>query len=496
MPCAEASTLSDWNSPQLTQSPPTPARYNAVSKNNFSGEFGKGGGRNEDRNTDWTARQLAYAIEGPLLFVSNRFQVVCYHLSDGRTVWSRGQGEEQGETHQWPFIPMQPLVIGDRVIVRRLTKRGPELASLKKANGEVEWHIRPEHHVASDPVFVQSRLLALVATVPQSGMLQLELTSFHPESGAVLSQQPVLSLNDEWNGCPPCQITASNGKILCTIGGATLCCDPLGQPQWLQQHPFVPAEVDRDSRWQHHQPPLVAEGRVYVSQSGVKEAGCFELATGRKLWSRPVPNFVRLAGLAGEHLMIQTEMGLEGLDQLSGESRWRHHDPDMLHGLLCGEERLLYTKLLEHDKKGRVSLVWLDPVSGQEISHAVLNSLEGEQLRFGPFVREGERLWAFFGRGYKEAGRELVELIPDPALPPAGPLEPHALADWVDNVLPRSFSNTATVLPGWLLTDHAEFFGERTRCRMARGVSRREIRDPNPPPKQPPRAFRAGDRIE
>ncbi len=407
---AESATLADWNSPQAMQSPPQPAHFNAVVRNRFTGDLGKGAGRYEDRNTDWAARQLAVATQGNLMFVSNRFQVVCYRMNDGGTQWSRGLGGEQGDIHAWPFISMQPLAVGDRVFVRRLTKRGPELACFSKNKGEVLWHVRPEHHVASDPVFVQNRLLALVATIPQSGMLQLDLTSFHPESGAVLSQQPLLMLQDEWNGCPPCQILATNGKILATIGGATVCCDSLGQPQWLQKHPWLPAEVDRDSKWQQHQPPLVSEGRVYISQAGVKEIACFELATGRKIWSRPVPHIVRVAGIAGGNLIVQTEMGLKGFDHLTGEPRWSSAIPDMLYGMLCGGDRLVYSRLLESAPEDIVCLVWLNPQTGEELAHSRIKPLEGKDLRFGPLIAEDERLWGFFGRGFKEASRELVRV--------------------------------------------------------------------------------------
>ncbi len=449
----ESSGLADWNPALVRKAPPLPpARYQAVTRGNFTGDLGQGVGRYEDRNTDWAARQLAVAIEDDVVYVSNRFQVSCYQLTDGKTKWSKGLGGEQGNVHEWPFIPMPPLLVGDRIFVRRLTKRGPELASLAKASGEVLWHVRPEHHVASDPVFVQNNLLALVATVPQSGMLQLELASFHPDTGDVLSQRPLLTLRDEWSGRPPCQILATNGKILLTIGGTTLCCDPGGQPQWLEQHPWLPADVDRDSKMHHHQPPLVADGRVYVSQHGVQEVSCFDLDTGRKFWSQPVPDLVRVIGLAGGVLVAQTELGLVGFDKATGQSRWRHPVADLLNGILCGGDRLVYSCKLDYGDDGTVCLVWLDPETGTEQSLAVLKNLEGDAVRFGPLVMHDSHFWGFFGRGFKEAQRELVELVPDKDRPPAGPLHPSPLAFWVDDVLPRSFANVAAALPGWTVT--------------------------------------------
>ncbi|MCA9068496.1 MAG: PQQ-binding-like beta-propeller repeat protein, partial [Planctomycetaceae bacterium] len=429
---AETSTLGDWNTAHLAALvPPKPGRIQVVPRNQFVGDLGNGS--YENRNTDWVARQMAVATSGDLMFVSNRFQVVCYQISDGKTRWSRGLAGDQGTVSQWTFLPMQPLVVGDRVFVRRLTKRGPELACLSKETGDVLWNVRPEHHVASDPVFVQNRLLAFVVTIPQSGMLQIELTSFHPESGDVLSQQPILHLRDEWNGHPPCQIMATNGKILCTIGGATLCCDPLGQPQWLQQQPWLPPEVDRYSSVQHHQPPIVMNGRVFVTQSSVKDIGCYELATGRELWSQPVSNIVRLVGIAGDRLVVQTEMGLVGFDQTTGTQEWRYPSSDLLYGILCGGDRLICSRVLDDSEDGKVCLVWLDAHNGREISQTLLTNLVGKDVRFGPLIEDGERIWALTARGYKEARRDLVELVQEPNLPPPGPMAPNSLTAWVDN---------------------------------------------------------------
>lgn len=452
----ETSILGDWNTTHLAQPvPPKPARIQVVPRNQFAGDLGNG--KYENRSTDWAARQLAVTTNAELMFVSNRFQVVCYQISDGKTRWSRGLGREQGSVNQWAFLPMRPLVVGDRVFVRRLTKRGPELACLNKDKGDLLWHVRPEHHVASDPVFVQNRLLAFVVTIPQSGMLQIELTSFHPETGDVLSQQPVLLLRDEWGGHPPCQILATNGKILCTIGGATLCCDPLGQPQWLQQHPWLATDVDRYSQLQHHHPPIVMDGRVYATQSGVKEVGCYELATGREIWSQPVTEILRIVGIAGDCLIVQTEMGLVGFDRTTGKQRWRHPVSDLLDGIVCGGGRLMYSRLLDYPPEQNVCLVSLDANTGKELSLAILSSLKGKDVRFGPLVQEGDRLWAFTARGFKEARRELVELVPDLKTSPPGPMTPNPLTTWVDRVLPRTFANTSLVLPDWVITSTQNF---------------------------------------
>ncbi len=457
---AHTATLADWiPNPKGDQSPPPPAWMTTEKRNQISGDLGKGVGQYDHRTIDWAARQLAIVMEGDLMYVSNRFQVTCFQLPSGKTVWSRGLGDDQGTTSHWPNIAMQPVIVGDRIFVRRLTKRGPELACLSKPKGEVLWHVRPENHVCSDPVYVQNRLLALVVTTPRTGMVQLHLTAFHPETGDVLSQQPVLHLQDEWRGQPPCQITAASGRILCTIGGTTMCCDSLGHPQWLQQHPWLSPSLNRFAKRQHSEPPLISAGRVYVAQAETLEVSCMELATGRKHWTRAVPNLRRIVGFADGQVVIQTEMGLMGLAKATGKPNWHHAVTGMLNGIACGGDRIVYSKHQEFTPDGNVCLVWLDATTGEEQSHAILQKLEGEDVRFGPLLVHQEKLWAFFGRGYKDGARELLELLPDPKRPPAGSLHPNELTEWADRIYPRSVAKTAMALPNWAITSTQSFSG-------------------------------------
>ena len=179
-----------------------------------------------------------------------------------------------------------------------------------------------------------------------------------------------------------------------------------------------------------------------------------------KSWSQPIPNLIRLIGLAGGSLVIQTELGLTGFDKSTGQIQWQHAAADLLNGILCGGDRLVYSCKLDYADKGSVCLVWLDPQTGAEKSHAVLKTLEADGVRFGPLVMHESHFWGFFGRGFKEAQRELVELVPDKDHPPAGPLHPNPLAFWVDDILPRSFANTAAGLPEWILTTTQNFPGK------------------------------------
>ena len=60
------------------------------------------------RGIDWAARQLAFAVDGDMAYVSNRFQVAAFDLKEGRRTWQSGVGGEHARTHDWTLTPMRP----------------------------------------------------------------------------------------------------------------------------------------------------------------------------------------------------------------------------------------------------------------------------------------------------------------------------------------------------------------------------------------------------
>ncbi len=204
--------------------------------------------RETRRELDWAARQLATARDDARLYVSNRFQVIAYDLKTGSRQWQTpvpdpAKRDPNLRTHDWTLTPMRPLPVARRVFVRRLTTSGPELASLTREKGIVEWHSLPGLLVVSDPVSVGGELLAITAVLdePQPGeaidprlrgrvvfiggrqvpiaqppapvgfqpvafdqrnvswkQTSFQLTAFDPESGQVRRQQRIATMNEGW----------------------------------------------------------------------------------------------------------------------------------------------------------------------------------------------------------------------------------------------------------------------------------------------------------
>src|SRR5690606_2701190 len=95
------------------RTPPAPHAYETHVRGRFDGDLGKNAGRTGFRDTDWVARQMSVVCDQQTMYLTNRFQLVAYNLSNGQQKWMARLGGEQGEAYQWPFVPMRPTLLGD-----------------------------------------------------------------------------------------------------------------------------------------------------------------------------------------------------------------------------------------------------------------------------------------------------------------------------------------------------------------------------------------------
>lgn len=423
---------------------PRPARYTLQPRGNAPPDAARAS------DVDGSARQLATRAVGNILYVSNRLHVAAIDLTNGQTKWSESLGGEQGDAQRWPLVAMPPVIAGDRLFVRRLTRYGPELASLETATGKVLWKARPGDHVASDPLLIQDDLFAFTVSLPRDGLLQLELTTFNPLTGAVTSQRPLIHLLDAWEKQVPCQAVAVGGRLIATVGGSVVYCDLTGQPLWVRRQTWFPTQIEPAFFVQQRAAPLVADGRVYVAQPGVPSVECLDAESGRLLWQRSLPDVRRILGLAGKRLVVETADGLQAFAAVTGERLWQHDAGPLLDGhLIAATGDILYTRREQvQPDQWRPTLVWLDPATGRETARWPLESLTDKQPLLGPLFAHQEKLFMFFGRS--PTSRELMELVPTAAAPYPGHSEDLPLAHWTTpRVAPHVLWAAASILPGW-----------------------------------------------
>lgn len=406
-------------------------------------------------NVDWAARQLAWVIEGNVLYVSNRFHVAAYDLPSGQRRWqSPAPPGRPARAHEWSLTPMRPLVTEKHILVRQLNADGPLLACLNKQDGKVVWTSQPPQGewLASDPLPAPGGLLAFRLRRDSSREMSLRLCDYDIATGEPLDQHELLRLRESsWTGRYVCQATVVDDAVVAMLGGCAVCVDLTGGVRWVRRQLYLPADEDWLGGAQHHDPPLAHEGRVFLAQPGVRSIECVDVETGRSYWTRVIPDVQRVLGVSGERLIVETSQGFVALDAHSGADAWRRVDTARLEGRLGDEDKLLYVRRVageRDDTNLRPELVWLDIHTGEVVATTVLDGLNRKELTFGPIIAHQDRLWAFVGGGAHEPHRDLVELAPQ-----GEARLPVALAEdaWMRHFPPAVQQAAARVLHDWRL---------------------------------------------
>ena len=389
-------------------------------------EYGRGGPGFAPQSLDWVARQVAILPLADRLLVSNRFQLASYDPQSGTLQWRAGVGGDAAPAHEWAGQPMRPVVNATHAFVRRLKKTGPVLASINLADANVAWETpsRPDRWLVSDPVLIDGVLHGCTAT-KVGDEYALSLTAFDASNGERMCEQPLVSLRESWWRQRDCQIAAIEGGLVITCGGSVVCCDSAGTVRWVRKELSVPVAVESFWMAQAQSPPLVADGRLFVLEPGVPAVVALDAASGRVRWKASLPEARRVLGLvrtgesgpnkAAETLVVERSSGIVALDAATGDFRWRFESPDLLDACLVGTRDGVLVTVREpvpNEKAFQPVLVWLDPQSGQPKHRTALAALKDPDPRFGPLVRQGDRVWALFGRGPADPARDLVELVP------------------------------------------------------------------------------------
>jgi outer membrane protein assembly factor BamB len=401
---------------------------------------------------DFAGRQIATAVEGDVLYVSNRFQVAAYNAVNGSRIWQSQTPEgELRRGQDWPLIAMQPLVTPQAIYARQLYGKSPSVCAFEKAGGKLLW-TRPgtdNEWWVSDPLFVQGQLLVLSILRDGGREMQLRLVSLDPFTGDVLVQRRLAGLRDSWQHYKTCEVARLDDGLIAAVAGMTLNCDADGSVRWIRRHLLLPYEERPDWIRQYFAPPLVVDDRVFVLQPGVESLECLDAATGRQHWSYEAKRPLRILGRSDELLYLETESGIVALRHDSGELAWQHREPlPRLTAALANEQHVVYlVNRGDADKPKTPELVWLDAATGEWQGAGEFAAWQDADPRTGPLVSTHDRLWTFFSKG-KEPTKDLVELVAGALLeqPP-----PRGRSPW-QRTLPTPLLDAVTsVAPDWEL---------------------------------------------
>ena len=456
---------------------PLPVSHKIEKRATYEGDLGEHVGRTVPADTDWVSRQLASTISGDLAFLNNRFQVSCVDLTNGTTKWTQQLGADHGSANHWPMLAMRPLVAGDAVYCRRLTKKGTEIVCCKTDNGEVRWRKQIDQTFVSDPFLLRGRLQILSTNPSTIGPTVLNLLTVHRETGSILSTAPVLKLFDAWqNSTLVCQVAVQDGLFFISTVGAVACCNSEGQTLWVKRREWTPTPLDSRYRYARSwSPPVIFENQLIVGQPESPVIDCLEMATGRTLWQHVEPELRRIISQHDRALLMETRGGLKSISVETGQTHWLYKAADLLDGIavgplqvpvetprkpadqvLPGANHILAWRLLPHIE-GRTNtlaptLVWIHAGTGREIARQTFLSIADREARVGSLLITKDHLWAFSGKNRKEGKRDIVELVPAPDMPLSTPINQAHLAPWYPEFLDTTFPDNLVERPDLFVT--------------------------------------------
>ena len=424
---------SQFNAPQI----PLPVSYKIEKRGMYEGDLGEHAGRSVPVDTDWVSRQLAMTITDNRAYLNNRFQVTCLDLTNGSIKWNQQLGGNHGSAHYWPMLAMRPLVAGNSVYCRRLTKKGTELACFQASDGKILWQEQFEDFLVSDPFLLRGQLHILATNQSSIGPTVLNLLTVHRETGSVLSSMPLLKLFDAWqNSSLICQVAAQDAHFFVSTVGVVACCNSEGQTLWVRRREWTPSKLDSRYRYARSwSPPVIYNGQLIVGQPESPTIDCLDLQTGRLVWQHVEPELRRIISQYESTLLVENREGLKAVSAESGKTIWQHHAADMLDGIAVGPlpgskpekrsiERFILTVRHVPNQEGRSitaipTLVWIDAATGREIARQRFSSLADREARLGPFLMTPDRFFALSGKNRKEGKRDIIEFVPnsDTALP-------------------------------------------------------------------------------
>jgi outer membrane protein assembly factor BamB len=484
-----------FNTPRI----PQPVSHRMENRSRWEGDLGEHVGRSAPADTDWVSRQLAWTIVGDRAYLNNRFQIRCLDLTNASTTWNQQLGGDHGSAHHWPMLAMRPLVSGDALFCRRLTKKGTELVCCQITDGNIRWKQPYEQLLVSDPFLLRGHLQILSTNQSTIGPTVLNLLTVHRETGAILSTVPVLKLFDAWqNSSLVCQVAVQDANVFISTAGAVACCDAQGQTLWVRRREWTPTKLDSRYRYARSwSAPVIYENRLIVGQPESPTIDCLDTQMGRLLWQRPEPELRRIISHDQETLLIETREGLKSISVETGETLWLYSAADLLDGIAIGPlEEAVARKPEDADRpyqtcilavrhlpnqEGRLNtpiptFVWIDAGTGQEIARQRLPTLRDRESRIGPLLITKDRFFAFSGKNRKEGKRDIVELVPESTQKLSLPIDQELLAAWhpefldskfPDNYLGRpnlvatlihrdSRNGIDAICPGWLMIAPAQ----------------------------------------
>ena len=373
-----------------------------------------------EREFNWLKEQVTFSPFEDTLVMHTQADLRAYTW-DGALVWSQ-QSTVSSDNAVRAMVQMRPLLYSDRIIGRRLTQRGSELAALDLFDGHVIWTRQVGDHVVSDPWIQDDRLYAVVVTGSEFESYQLVLVCLDIRDGSVRQRWPLVVLSNTLDQPVESRVVPMGHRFLVQANGCLMLFDCLGRTIWLRTFPWIsPAS----SGWWHAQSwyaqwdpkPLIVGDQVFVSMRGGWFVASVELETGRLRWYQPVGNLLGLFAYSRGKLYLETSAGMWIVDSATGRKLGEYDWPSRAEKLVIPQSRQVITFRIRSDRRNRqpkslcVECFRID--DGQFLGGTEF-PLDDRDLEWvGPVMSHLGKVYVFLARPNNPQKFEVFELVPE-----------------------------------------------------------------------------------
>ena len=205
----------------------------------------------------------------------------------------------------------------------------------------------PELPPGAAPVFFLGPPLPTPEALYVVGEVRSELRLFalEPATGDLLWTLPLAMSErriqtDQFRQSQAAHLAFGDGLLVCTTNQfRTVAVDPLTrQVAWtytyaddrLNSYRIASANsqyVSPPSGAFSNDPPVIAEGRVYLASAVARSLHCIDLYSGERLWTADRSDYPLFAGLAADRLLLLGSGRAVGLDAATGKVAWSRTFP-------------------------------------------------------------------------------------------------------------------------------------------------------------------------
>ena len=414
--------------------------------------------------TDWVGRQMALTVFGDYLLVNDRNDLRAYELASGKLRWSHLAGGQRGGSRDWPLLPMRPIVSGDLVVTRMISRQGPRLECLGLSDGAPKWVFATRDHAVSNPLLVEGDVVLLNLRRHEELGHELLFTRLARSTGEVLDERSLVNFRDDSKSrmFRQIQLGRSVDRLVASGYGSVICTDLRGRLLWVRKQPW--RSFVRSAKWYLNHPvrPLFADGHVLISQPADESVASLRTDTGRLRWKAPVRELRQILGIADGKVIVSATGRLVALSLEDGRVVWeQQHGASRGFMVSGGDEAILSVAPVVRDNAMKAAgwgtlglLSWIDVKDGRKLASWVVDFKLGaaaKGLQAGPMISTRHGILLLAGE-HDGDSRNIFRLVSKSrkfnSVKPSG-----AFDCWLPGTTSLKAGVASTLFPGWTLLE-------------------------------------------